>query len=206
VKIIDMLFDEIKVIYLQNGWDFSEDINIFGLRNNDNIEEDIFNDYICISIWGVIYAFKATTDPGKWYTKNHSTGASHMCYGLHKKIWMVGTHGRKNPQSPALIGHWRCKKSKMWYDKNRDGINNDKSFGYEWAINCHTTMRDDPKHIGKASAGCQVLQSHEEFFKDFMPIVMSSESYRNKKSFKFDYALLDIKQLDKKFIKELRNG
>ena len=199
---MDIVYDfyfEIKKIYLENGWSFSDDINIFGLRNIENTDKDIWNDYICVTHNEEVYVFRGTTDPGKWYTKHHKTGASHLCYGLHKKVWMVGTHGRKHPQNPALICHWRCKKAKMWYDTNRDGKNNDKTYGYEWAIDCHTSLRNDPSYIGKSSAGCQVIRNHDEFFNKFMYMIMESASYKKKKSFKFDYALLDINQLDKKF-------
>jgi hypothetical protein len=180
-------YEEIKQTYLEHGADWDE-INIFGVRNENHQEKDIFNDLICVATKGMIYKFQSTCDPGKYWTliggaNFQSNGVAHICYGFHKKVYKVGKHKGKL----ALVQ--RGGKIKIWRDKNKN-FKQDKDEkpqeGY-FGVNIHRAGFNSLK-IGRWSAGCQVIKRDKDFV-TFISLIMGSNMYRKNKRTKFNYFL-----------------
>lgn len=197
-----LLYDNLKRLYIEKGWEWQE-VNIGGIRNNINPKQDEFNDYIFLTSNETIKLYRATTDPGVYYTKGGSkkkfgvSGAAHMCYGLHKRVYGIGIHQRSYQ---ALV---QKGKLQIWRDanedfKNNDGIIENGIFG----INVHHA--NDSKKVGKYSAGCQVIQSKiefEEFLEGCRKYCLSG-----KKEKLLNYALIDKRELGEVQWKKLNRG
>lgn len=169
-----------------------EGINPDFSLNSD--EFDVFNDVICIvsDDGEVKLALTATTEPGQHYTDNpmNPNGAARLCFGQYKDAYVVGQHFN---QYPALVQE--AGMVSVARDGNADGTRSGDMVdtGY-FGINIHTTSdyADDgyrPYDIGRWSAGCQVIQNSNEFYHEFMPMVMG---FGNKT---YDYTLIDGSQL-----------
>lgn len=196
-------YEYIKSLYesKQAKW---EEINIFGIRFEENQNKDIFNDYLCIAHNNIVNIYKGTTDPGKYWTENggaagDSLGVAHLCEGYHHKVWQVGIHLPNNPKvaHEALIQTGNA--VPIWRDKNRDYENNDNILltGY-WGINCHrANYFGETPNIGLWSAGCQVFASIDNFAQ-FLSIIKNSISYKQNNKYCFSYFLFNNKNIDLK--------
>lgn len=192
---MEMDIKKLKELYEKNGGTWGE-VNIFGIRNEENAEADTFNDFIGIATEQVIHLFPGTTDPGIKWTQNPVTvegvtGAAHLCLGYHKNIWMVGTHGSGAFAHEALV-QWGNVVA-VWRDVNK---NYQKDEGEPiqtgwYGINCHRAAAGGvAQTIGLYSAGCQVVQRIEDF-KVFMEIIKGSEKYKKNPKAPFSYMLFD---------------
>jgi hypothetical protein len=191
---------ELKEIYAEFETPWGE-VNIFGIRDEDNQGKDLFNDIIGIATDETIKLYTGTTDPGAWWTRNPVTaagvtGAAHLCEGFHREAWRVGIHSSKTPFAhEALVQTGNS--VKVWRDVNKDFVrqgNEPVQSGY-FGINIHRAGIDDPKYIGKYSAGCQVIQDHKQFL-EFMAIVKATENYkRNRASARFSYFIINKNSL-----------
>jgi hypothetical protein len=195
-----MKIQELKKFYekYEASW---QEVNLFGIRNEDNPEKDLFNDQIGIATDEFIYLFQGTTDPGMWWTLNPVTyqgitGAAHIVEGIHKNIWRVGIHASGSAFAhEALIQTGNS--IRFYRDTNKDGkIESTEPIqsGYV-GINLHRAGFDDPANIGKYSAGCQVIRHHDEFVV-FMDVVKSSSVYKSQREFaRFSYLLMNKKSI-----------
>lgn len=143
-------------------------------RNDDSF--DVFNDVIAVisSTGFVSMAFKATTEPGAFYTDNRMNpdGAARMEFGQYTDAYQVGYHF---DQYPALV---QVRDVSVRRDDNQDGVRtNDKVYKGLFGINIHTTSDYPdggylPQYIGRWSAGCQVVQNSASFYDKLMPTVI----------------------------------
>lgn len=175
-------------------------LNIVGVEGVDpsfllNTDEfGVFNDVICIiSADGEVkLALTATTEPGQHYTDNpmNHDGAARLCFGQYRDAYIVGSHFNQYPtlvQEGGMVSVAR--------DGNADGTRTGDLIdtGY-FGINIHTTSdysdsAYSPHDIGRWSAGCQVIQNSNEFYHEFMPMVLSFGSKT------YDYTLIDGSKL-----------
>jgi len=188
--------DYFKNLYLTHGVEL-QNLNIFGIRNEEKQEQDIWNDVIGYFTNDEIKFFRGTTDPGYYWTLNpmNNQGTAHLCLGHHKNIWIIDKHRGKYT---ALCNRWNCSKTTVWRDRDKDGVfkhQNDKLFSGYFGINLHRAsalyLLDK---IGRYSAGCQVVWE----VNDFMDLI---DKAKNSGIRKFDYFLFDCKQID--FFNEL---
>jgi hypothetical protein len=179
----------LKNLYLMHGAEWDEDINIFGIRDIDDIQQDVFNDYICVAT-DTIYKYNATVDPAVYWTKmggagTKQKGVAHLCLGFYKNAYKVGIH----KSYEALIQ--KGGPVTIWRDKNHNFENDDNVIesGF-FGINIHrASAYTRTQEIGRYSAGCQVIQDPHDF-NDFMKHIMSSDKYQKLKSeAKFSYML-----------------
>jgi len=185
-------YEEIESAYKRFGGKFDpKGINIFGVRVGSG-ENSLFDDIVGIAHDRKLHLFRATTDPGKFWTHNTKRkGVAHLCDGFHVAGWMVGTHrkGKKGEQRKCLIqtgaevGIWRDVNKNHQFDDDEDILET----GY-FGINFHHGYGKDT--IGRTSAGCQVIQNPQAF-KKFMRIIMNSNKYQTNKKHAFNYMLFD---------------
>lgn len=194
------LLSMVREAYLKRGipWD---EINIFGIRNEENQPEDIFNDFIGIATDSDLILFEATTDPGWYYTEkpftvDGITGAAHLCLGYHPDIWMVDIHMKgRTVAHKALCQYGNA--VKIWRDIDKDGIQDDQDIiqsGY-FGINLHRAGITKTENIGLWSAGCQVIKSADDF-KILLGTIESSTKYKRDSRSRFSYVLFDKSEID----------
>lgn len=181
--------EKMKRIYLENGGIWDKSLNIFGIRNTENVNLDRFNDTIVLFYKGNFYKYNATVDPSLYWSKPENRkkggmdkgGAAHLILGYHKNIWKIGRHRNKYKAlvQNASVTLWRDKNANMKHDYN-DYFQTGK-FG----INLHHAY--NAKKIGIHGAGCQVIQKRKEF-DSFLKMIIESK----KKT--FSYLLIDKKQ------------
>lgn len=179
-----------KRIYEKNNvkWD---EVNIVGIRNENDQEDDIFNDFIGIITDDIFNMYIGTTDPGAYWTKNGGSnadnlGVAHLCLGLHKDSYMVGFHY----DNEAMVQ--RGNVVNIWRDKNKNFVQDEKEIfhGY-FGINIHRAgISTIYNTIGKWSAGCQVIQKNSDF-NEFMSIIKNSNKYKQNPVAKFSYFLIN---------------
>lgn len=183
--------DYFKNLYLKHGINLSR-FNAFGIRNEDNQNKDIWNDIIGYFIEDDIHFYKATTDPGRYYTLNpiNTEGTAHLCLGYQENIWKIDKHQGKYT---AFCNKWNCEKTKIWRDRNQDykfDNKNEKVYSGHFGINLHRSHRDKLiGTVGKYSAGCQVIRNPNSY-KTFIEQAIKSEMK------KFSYFLFDYKQIE----------
>ena len=112
---------KLKSIYARYGIPW-EDINIFGIRDESNMKQDVWNDIIGAIIDEddnrpqMFLAAPATTDPGVYWTDNKNrakagweAGCAHLCLGFHKNAYVVGLHHGDEAlcQYGAAVTIWR---------------------------------------------------------------------------------------------------
>lgn len=206
----------IKNIYSSTlGAKWNDEINIFGIRDENDMRYSVWNDLICLAVRGKdhlwkIYSFIATCDPSAYWSSNANrrkhgwatNGAAHMTDGFHPNIWIVGKHRGYT----ALTQ--RGNKVKIWRDLNENftdddeerliklGISNNGYFG----LNLH--HGGNAKRIGLYSAGCQVIQ-RKKSFKKFMKLVMTNNKYLANKSAKYNYLLKNKSNVNQTILKAL---
>lgn len=139
-------------------------LNLVGIRAASQ-RAGAFDDQLAVSFQAagntVCLVFPATTDPGKKYLRDpiNPAGAAILVPGQYVGMWQLGLH---RGQYEALV---QRRPVKVYRDNDRDdeldhGATETGLFG----INCH---RASEYHItgdvGAWSAGCQVLQRHDDF-------------------------------------------
>lgn len=161
-------YDVLRSVVKKKGYLWFEsgrpyDLNIVGIRNLNAV--DRFDDTICIAYLDVesrkrIVHFPATTDPGLYYLNNplSNVGTAILKEGQYRKSHKIGIH--KN--YTALV---QVSPVTVYRDRNRDNrydLSNPQMglFG----INIHRALENDlTKTVNKFSAGCQVIQSPDDF-------------------------------------------
>jgi hypothetical protein len=189
------LFMKLRSYYITNNLPFSE-INIFGIRYEQNQKNDIWNDILGIWTYNNCYCWDGTTDPGKHATETKDIGAAHLCLGFHKEIWQIGIHKKSNPNFAHTALVQTGNKVKIWRDKNKNYINDDNFADEDYfGINFHRASKyQDVLTIGNYSAGCQVTRNIKDF--EFaITLITNTQQYKNNNNFKFSYMLFDYKEL-----------
>jgi len=174
------LISQIMAEYLVKGYPIEEN-NIFGIRNDNKLDEGIWNDVIGYWTEEKIWLAQGTTDPSPYYIVYHpmnKTGTAMMVPGYHEKIWVIDRHGKS--QYTALCNRrWkRCEKQQVWrLDKNYHRIDEDgepKVFAGYFSCNLHRGDKFQPlPKIGPYSGGCQVIQDPNDF-DEFMENMINS--------------------------------
>lgn len=197
------LYEYIENYYKRNSASWKE-INIFGIRDESDMNLDLLNDWICIadSKTKKVYRFKGSTDPGVYYT-NHMIssglpGVAHIADGFHENIYMVGLH-RGKYEALVQIGA----KIRIWRDIDKDfkQTSKDKKCRGWFGTNIHK-MSDWRilKKIGRYSAGCQIIADPKEF-KQFMSIIKNSNYYkRYRGGARFSYMLIPNNSIPKTYL------
>ena len=145
----------------------SYNLNIIGIRNNNNKVTDKYDDILVVDYntdnGHKRVCYTITTEPGKYYMQNlcNPKGAAILVPGQYRGCWQIGLHHGKYK---ALC---QRKAVKVYRDNNKDMIYNmtpksiDKGI---FGINIHrsnkTCICDT---IDKYSAGCQVFNDPVEF-------------------------------------------
>lgn len=161
---------------------FFEGLTFDGFAHGDPVNR--FNDVAIIfniaenQIHG---AWECTTESGRYYRvfPLNSKGFALIKFG-YQECWQVGYHKRQYPalaQSAAEVEVIRNTSP----NGNRKTGTPDKGY---FGINIHTTANNDknltlssnenPFDVDKHSAGCLVLRNAEEFYHEFMPLVIAN--------------------------------
>lgn len=143
--------------YIEHGYP-RQYLNLFGIR--DERSPDEWNDVIGFyTIDGIIHAFEATTDPGRFYTLHpmNPGGAAWMCEGFHENLWRIGKHRGY----PALVQNTEVRITRDLRKRYRPGLQ--IIAGY-FGINHH---RAHPSQVvpgvGRYGAGCQVIMRRKDW-------------------------------------------
>lgn len=165
MKSLDYKIDPMNIVYIED----------FDAEDWKPLPEklDFFNDVRCIiGSDGQIYlSCWATTEPGRYYTENrmNPAGAFRIAFGQHINAWAIGMHkGQDALVQVAPIAGFR--------DGNEDGLRiGDTQVKGIFGINQHTTglTFNNPKSVGRWSAGCLVGQNTNTHYNRFMPLVRS---------------------------------
>ena len=178
--------------YFTNG---AYNVNIIGIRNSstNNQVTDKFDDCIMLSYknddsqW-ITKCYKATTDPGKYWTENlmNSSGVAILKPGQYRGAYKIRKHRRKY--------YALCQRGsvKVYRDRNKDNVydlNEEKVQEGVYGINIHKAGSWDKgsKVVDKWSAGCQVF-SKESDFNEFMSVMYIA---RDRWSDSFSYTLIN---------------
>lgn len=172
--------DQILKAYKKNKYKYflnkRFDCNLFGVRSSsrkagkfDDVVGIFFQDYFGVE---KIYCFTATTDPGVHWLSNplSKDGTLIMLKGQYRGAYKIGIHGR----TWASGGYEALEQAKpMQYvrDNNKDdtldlSVSKDSENVFEgvYKTNIHRASKwQKIPLIGKYSAGCQVIQSIDDF-------------------------------------------
>jgi len=187
---ISSKIQQIRLLYRTHGADL-QDVNILGLRDESNMRNDIYNDYIIAHNNHEAYMFNATTDPSVFFTNNPMVegGCAHLCYGFYKNAYIIGIHAKGKPyQHEALVQ--RGNKVKIWRDKNKNFEQDEDEKveeGY-FGINIHKNLSSQT-NILYSSAGCQIIQYVNDFGYFMQFIKQHKQKY-------FSYLLVNIKEIN----------
>ena len=167
----------------------SYNLNIIGVRSNNNKVTDKYDDIIVVDYntdnCHKRVCYTITTEPGKYYMQNlcNPKGAAILGPGQYRGCWQIGLHRGKYK---ALCQN---KPVKVYRDNNKDTV-----YDYDpntldegmFGINIHKAGKFS-KRVDTWSAGCQVFASETEF-KSFMNFCQ--KQIDNKKGETFTYTLL----------------
>lgn len=181
-----LTYDYVAAMYKSHGYQISDGINPFGIRNKD-MTVDKWNDVLGILYNGKILAFSGTTDPGasplaktEGVNKN---GIFILFPGFYHNCWHKGKHkGKYN----ALV-QFGEKIFKGYRDADHDGLIDlsGKIYDDVQGLNFHTTRWDKQvMRVGDFSEGCQVFEVAKEFDQVINVIYASSQAI-------FNYALFN---------------
>lgn len=188
------LEDQLKLLYARYGYEWDQSLNVFGIRNEDDIKKDVFNDVIGAWVDGKLKVYKGTTDPGIYWADNNNRrkhgydemGAAHLCLGQHKLAYQIGTH-----RGYKALAQWGNKVT-IWRDVNSNWIKDSADplqTGF-FGINIHAGS--GPK-IDLDSAGCQVVLGWN-MFNSFLHHVESSQKLQKSPASRFHYTLFEKAQ------------
>jgi len=150
---------KLEAVGMQN-----EPAKLIGIRNEDGQKDDLLNDFLLHCTDGKnVFLSLGTTDPGIHARISHPEGPAHMCLGLHKQIWVIGTHAKSNPafahEALCSRSDRGCQPVKYWRDRNKDfiySIGDDIQADPDAGINMHRASKcSDIKQIGLYFEGCQ---------------------------------------------------
>ena len=180
-------------------------IGLEGLNPNFTLNDDRsnhFNDlFLLLGInknlkYRYLQKSVGTTEPGHYYTYNRMNpkGAARIQIDVkHEKIWQTGMHGRGRNRHKALvqIGNQVC----VHRDNNEDGARTGDLLdcGYH-GINFHGGYDMPTTNIGRASAGCQVIQKMGEIASAILHLERDYYWLRNSKH-RFSYICLDASKI-----------
>ena len=191
------LLDQLKALYTKyNG--VMGPVNLFGIEDETDQKEDVFNDWLGLNIGTQVWIWKGTCNPGIKAMQDHPDGAGHMAFGFQKDIWCFDVHAPNIPswshralcQRPArgtgVIKFWRDKNKHFIYDPDTDKIEESK----ECYMNFHrASAAQDVSTIGVYSAGCQVSQNVTDFTTILTQIETVPEVRTNIQKYLFSYLL-----------------
>jgi hypothetical protein len=173
-----------------------EEINIFGIRFEENQNQDIWNDILGIWTQHNVYCWSGTTDPGRHATETKEGGSAHLCLGYHKDIWQTGTHCKDNPNFAHAALVQTGNECRIWRDVNKDYEDNDNKIeiGY-FGINFHRASKlQNVSNIGLYGAGCQVTQDIKDF--EFaLNLILNTEKFKSNQKCCFSYMLFDRREI-----------
>lgn len=193
----------------EKGYVFFDDgiynLNLFGVRSaNREQAADRFDDVIGVAYksredgW-LLEAFEATVDPGVAHMTQPvfdaaiKDGTAILAPGQYRGVYQLGTHGRGNWRHEALQ---QVRPIKIYRDRNRDTTLDMLSYATTdglYGINLHAaSLWRDVEHIGRYSAGCQVVRRPEDFRR---LIALCKKQYRHRGWNTFTYTLLDEKDI-----------
>ena len=153
-------------------------LNIIGIRAHEK-KVNLFNDRIVLFYDDNFHIFKASTKPGKYWLNNliNKKGTAILKPGQYKNAYILGLHKNKYL---ALVQ--RGAEVVVYRDKDLDNEFDMKDATVEtgyFGINIHRASKFHLSElVGKWSAGCQVIQSKDDFnlliqiaqkYKDFQP-------------------------------------
>lgn len=180
------------------------DINLWGVRTDDYVHANSFNDWIGCSfhVGGTLTNLitPATTDPGLYWRENpmNVNGTAIVVPGHYKALWAMGDH---KGQYPALD---QVGEIAVYRDANRDGkldFDPDTIQRGLLGIELHQENPKDGRdstQVDKWSAGCQVAQLSVVYAAIIEACRMQMKTYegkwRNPNS--FSYTLLTQGDLD----------
>lgn len=194
------LLDQLQNLYLQYSGTMGA-VNLFGISDDTNQDQDIWNDWLGLNIDENIWLWKGTTNPGKDATLNIKGGAAHFALGYHSKIWCFDMH------APAISSFTHealcqrplrgCGSIKYWRDINKtykfDPIINKMEQSKETYMNFHRASKTgEAKTILNFSAGCQVSLNAKDFETVLEMIKKVPEVSKNIKGYLFSYLLTSI--------------
>jgi len=188
--------EDIKGMYDGFGGEW-QDINIFGIRVNENPNSDEFNDFIGVVCGDIYKIYKGTTDPGIYYTKvapityGGVRGAAHLIDGFHRDAWQVGVHCPGTGFAHEALIQTGAPVT-IWRDTNQDFEESSEPIQSGWfGINIHRSAPyGDASTIANYSAGCVVFKNGNDF-NEFMQIVKTSERYKNNHGCKFSLFIIN---------------
>lgn len=141
-------------------------LNLIGIRTDDSRSE-IFNDWLFVAFrqggHEQLLSFQMTTDPGVYWLRHPMSvlGTAIVKPGHYPSLWHTGKHRN---QYKALIQYGNItvyRDNNLDQEIDMDGSTEDGMFG----INLHRAGRlaDTNTKVGRWSAGCQVVQSVQDF-------------------------------------------
>lgn len=174
--------EQIKAVVVSKGYKWLSDVNIGGIRTNNNAI-DRWNDWLYIEYKGKFHIAQGTTRPGLYWLQHPSreSGVFVMCPGQHINIWKKGFHH----DYPALI---QCAPIPGWRDNNLNALvdpDMSKIYMDGQGVNfhhAHATVKQVV--IDKYSAGCMVTDDIKDWNIFF-------ELYGESKQAEFSYTLLE---------------
>lgn len=196
-----MDYKSIKDRYLKMGYKFRTgklELNLFGIRSKDS-QSDKFDDlvgcaWINENMVPCLYAFPATTDPGKYWLQNpmKKDGCAILVPGQYLEVYEAGKH---KGEYEAFI---QCSHMRYVRDNNRDttldfSLYRDpaKKASIFWDIigsNLHRASSwKIVNWVSKYSASCQVIQD-PKYFAQLIELRDKSIKFGYKK---FDYTLFE---------------
>lgn len=160
----EKLFKDKGYVWFDKG---NYNLNIIGIRSNNNVVTNKYDDIIVIDyntdICHKRVCYTITTEPGKYYMQNvaNSKGTAILVPSQYRGCWKLGLHRGKYK---ALC---QAKEVKVYRDNNKDMIYDmspetiDKGI---FGINIHRSNETWTRNtIDKYSAGCQVFNDPIEF-------------------------------------------
>ena len=166
---------------------YIEGLTSDGKANSDTINQ--FNDIAVLfdlTANKILGVWQCTTEAGKDYRikQLNSAGFALIAWG-YQESWQIGRHQTSSSnQYPALVQIGGEVKVIRNRDSNGNRLTGTQHSGY-YGINVHTVADNDSDRIlepnelrtvvGKWSAGCTVFPNAEEFYNEFMPVVMNNK-------------------------------
>jgi len=163
---------------------YFEGLTVDGKKHSDTV--NYFNDLALlfdIESSKILGCWQCTTEPGRDYRINQLNVEGFVLINWgYQESWVIGRHRTATSnQYPALVqigGEVEVIRNKDPQGNRLTGV---KRSGY-YGINVHTVANNDSNTrldpgelrtvVGKWSAGCIVLNNAEEFYNEFMPLVM----------------------------------
>ena len=191
-KIEDVMKSKGYVFFTKGDWN----LNIIGIRGENKVANSFDDLILCIHrekgkwCW---YEYKATTDAGTYWLKNHhlmnKKGTALLVPNQYRGAYKIDKHRGK------YFALCQRKEVSVYRDSNKDNITDfnpstiDKGL---FGINIHrSNPNKESSRVEKWSAGCQVF-ANPELYDKFMIMCQKSASIWGNS---FTYTLLTFKDL-----------